>query len=84
MKTFDFKCGWNTFQSTSDSKYLFMNCDIGKMLQWNTFNRQEDHIYDCGELIKCIIVTKDNQYVIVNTLQGKLIIFDISNKILHS
>ena len=33
MKTFNLKCGWNTFQSTSDSKYLFMNCDIGKMLK---------------------------------------------------
>ena len=84
MKTFNFKCRLNTFQSTSDSKFLFMNCDVGKMLQWNTLNGQDDHIYECDSNAKCIIVTKDNQFVIVNTDQGKLIIFDIDDKILHS
>ena len=61
-----------------------MNCEEEKMLQWDTLNGQEEHIYDCGNKIKCIIVTKDDQFVIVNTDNGMIFIFDIANKNLHS
>ena len=47
-----------------------MNCEIGKMLQWNTQTTQNEHIYDCGNVIRTIIVTFDNNYILANTDKG--------------
>jgi hypothetical protein len=70
MKSFDFKCGWNTFQSTKDSRFLFMNCEVGKILQWNTQTSLNEHIYDCGNIIMTIIVTFDDKYLVANSKNG--------------